>query len=124
MADRNFQISNTYGSKREIHMIYTSLAVVVMSASSALSPLSKFVHLHQHSMRADARISVTLHNKTNSFADILIEGRTYEVPAHHSVSVKAPAGTLVFADGPNTKSHHERVVELSTAVNEKTIDVL
>ena len=41
-------------------MIYTSLAVLALSASTAVSPLSKLVHFHPRSAQPDTRISLTI----------------------------------------------------------------
>jgi hypothetical protein len=104
-------------------MIYTSLVVIAMSASAAVSPLSKLVHVHPHT-QMDTRISVTLHNKSTIFQDVRIDGRPYEMKAGSTLTVKAPAGTQVIADGPT--GLHKRgdvLVELSSAVNQSSIDL-
>ena len=77
-------------------MIYTSLAVRALSASALASPLSTPVHLHPK--MPDTRINLSLYNKANGFRDVKIDGHSYTVPAHESLRVKAPAGTVIFAD--------------------------
>ena len=105
-------------------MIYTSLAVIALSASAAVSPLSKLVHVHPHAAQMDSRISVTLHNQSNFFQDVLIGGRQYEVKPGRGLVVKAPAGTQVIADGPSAiHKRGEVVAEMSQAVDQTTIDL-
>jgi hypothetical protein len=78
-------------------MIYTSLAILALSASTAVSPLSKMVHLHTHPARKDNRVSVTLYNNAFLFRDVKVDGRVYSVRSHGTLTIKAPAGTVVYA---------------------------
>lgn len=78
-------------------MIYTSLAVLALSASAAVSPLSSLVHLHPRTRPADTRVSLTLINSNPSFRDVQVDGHTYTVEPQHTLMIKAPAGTLVYA---------------------------
>jgi hypothetical protein len=105
-------------------MIYTSLAVLALSASAAVSPLSKLVHLHPHSAQMDTRVSVTLHNDAPVFQDVKIDGHSYTVWAHQGLIVKAPAGTVVYADS-STGAHHrgDVLVTLTAQVNQQSIDL-
>ncbi len=79
-------------------MIYTSLLAVAMSASAVVTPLSNFIHLHPHAAQPDTRISVTLYNNANLFRDVKVDGHIYTVTPQHSITIKAPAGTVVYAD--------------------------
>ena len=78
-------------------MILSSLAAVVLSAS-AFSPLSHLVHLHPKAAQPDTRISVTLINQASSFRDVKVDGRVYTIGSHGTLTIKAPAGTPVFAE--------------------------
>lgn len=103
-------------------MIYTSLAVLAMSASTAVSPLPSAIHLHPHAPLLDNRISVTLHNNAPIFQDVMIGGRSYTIWAHQGLTIKAPAGTIVYAD--SATGNHQRgevLVEVSSAVQDKTL---
>lgn len=83
---------------KEIDMIYTTLAIAALAASSALPNLGNVFHLHLASTRkADERIRVVLVNKGLLFCDITVDGHTYTVPSQHNISIMAPAGTPVYA---------------------------
>ena len=105
-------------------MIYTSLAVLAMSASSVLSPLPRTVHLHTRSSQPDTRVSVTLHNSSAIFQDVKVAGRTYTIPAERGITIKAPTGTIVYADGP-TGLHRrgDALLEMSSVTNQQKIDI-
>jgi hypothetical protein len=45
-----------------------------------------------------ARISVQVYNKGQMSQDIKVEGQTYTVQPHQSLTIKAAAGTAVYAD--------------------------
>ena len=104
-------------------MIYTSLAVLAMSASSVLSSLPR-THLHTRSSQLDHRVSVTLHNSSAIFQDVKVAGRTYTIPAERGITIKAPAGTIVYADGP-TGLHRrgDALLEMSSVTDQQKIDI-
>jgi len=103
-------------------MIYTSLAVLALSASAAVSPLSKMVHMHPHSAQPDTRISLTIANKAVIFQDIKVDGHSYTVLPHNSMRVKAPAGTVIYADSSNGHIRRGDVIaELAPQSNDQTI---
>ncbi len=99
-------------------MIYTSLAVLAMSASAAVSPLSRLVHLHARSVQPDKRISLVLYNSSPNFQDVAINGRTYTINSHHDLLVTAPAGTMIFA-ASNTGQHHRGELISEMKVNRR-----
>lgn len=103
-------------------MIYSSLAVLAMSASALANPLSNLVHMHPRPAQPDTRVSVLLCNQGNGFKDIKIDGRIYTVEAHHDLTVKAPAGTVVYA-ASRTFNHHrgDAILELKPELNQKRI---
>lgn len=101
-------------------MIYTSLAVLAMSASAVVSPFSHGVHLHPHPV--DDRVSITLMNKSMMFRDVTIGGQTYTINARTTLSIKAPAGTLVYAGNPTPQfKRGDVVLEVSPKLNGQTI---
>jgi hypothetical protein len=105
-------------------MIYTSLAILALSASTVVSPLSKMVHFHPHSTQPDTRISLVIRNDASVFQDIKVGGRSYTILGHRGLNIKAPAGTIIYADS-STGVHHrgEVLVEVSTQVQNQEIEL-
>ena len=97
-------------------MIYSSLAVLAMSASALINPFTNLVHLHPRPAQTDNRINVTLINKGLGFQDVKVGDHTYTVMATHSLSIKAPAGTVVYA--ARASSGHHRGDPLLTVTPE------
>jgi hypothetical protein len=103
-------------------MIYTSLAVLALSASTAVSPLSKLVHLHPHGAQPDTRVSLTIRNEAPVFQDVNIDGRSYTIGSKQGITIKAPAGTVVYAASSTGLLHRGEVVaQLSAQLNQKDI---
>ena len=103
-------------------MIYSSLAVLALSASAAINPFSHLVHMHPRSAQPDTRISIVLANKTLRFEDVRIGGQTYTVQADRTLHVKAPAGTVVYA-ASRTLNHRagDVIVEITPKLNHQTV---
>jgi hypothetical protein len=105
-------------------MIYTSLAVLALSASTVVSSLPKLVHFHPHAAQPDTRIRLTLHNDATIFQDVKVAGRSYTIKAHQGLTIKAPAGTVIYSDS-NTGTHHrgEAIAQLGPELNNQAIDL-
>ncbi len=105
-------------------MVYTSLALLALSASTAVSPLPKLVHFHPHAIQPDTRITVTFRNDAPIFQDVKVAGRSYTIMSHQRLVVKAPAGTVIYADS-NTGNHHrgDVLVEISAQVRNQNFDL-
>jgi hypothetical protein len=87
-----------------------SLAVLlplgaVAPAPANAWPLGKVLHLHPRAQEQDARITVHLFNKSHSFQEVNVGGRVYTVMPHYGLTIKAPAGTGVFAGTTNFYHH-------------------
>lgn len=123
MADRLFdkQLNSQQG---ETPMIYSSLAVLAMSASAAINPFSNLVHMHPRSAQPDHRVVVVLRNNGMSFEDVKIGDQVYTVGAQHTLEVKAPAGTVVYA-ASRTLNHRrgDAIVELKPELNQSVIAI-
>jgi hypothetical protein len=76
-------------------MIYSSLAVLALSASAVVNPFTHLVHMHPK--QPDTRVNVTLYNKNAGFCEVKIEGHIYTVNAKGAITVKAPVGTVIYA---------------------------
>jgi hypothetical protein len=105
-------------------MIYTSLAVLALSASAALSPGARLVHFHPHAAQLDNRITLTLRNGAPVFQDVKIDGRSYTIGAHQGITVKAPAGTVIYADSATGSLRRgATIAQLSAKIDHQLLDI-
>lgn len=105
-------------------MIYSSLAVFALSASAAVPSLANLVHLHPRTARVDNRVVLTLYNSGHSFRDVKIEGRSYTVRPDHTLDLRAPEGTRIYAD--SLTPHHHRgdvLLEVTPSLQNQKIDL-
>jgi hypothetical protein len=105
-------------------MIYSSLAVLAMSASALVNPFSNLVHMHPRPAQPDTRVSVILQNKGFTFEDVKIGDKVYTVQASHTLSVKAPVGTVVYA-ASRTTNHRpgDAILELKPELNHQIVNL-
>ena len=101
-------------------MFLATLAAFALAASSAVSP----AHAGSMHKPMDTRITVTLANASDSFRDLTIGGKNYELPAHGRLMVTAPAGTAIYADS-NTAQYKRGalMMELAPEQNNRTVEV-
>jgi hypothetical protein len=106
-------------------MIYTSLAVLALSANAAVSPqIARLVHMHPHASQPDTRISLTIHNQASIFQDVKVDGRSYTIPSERGLTIKAPIGTVVYADSATGRHHRGDVLaEMSSSLDHKVINL-
>lgn len=105
-------------------MLISSLAVLALSASAALSPLSNIVHLHPHAKSSDTRVSLSMFNMSSGFRDVQIDGHTYTVMPKTTLTIKAPAGTEVFAASEMPFFHKgDRMVEVSDKLDNQRLAI-
>jgi hypothetical protein len=103
-------------------MIYSSLVVLAMSASAVVNPFTNLVHLHPKAVQPDTRVSVVLMNKSMFFQDVKIGDKVYTVQASHTLSVKAPVGTVVYAASASPTHHRgDAIVEVTPALNNQIV---
>jgi hypothetical protein len=76
-----------------------------MSASALINPFTNVVHLHPRPAQTDNRVNVTLINKGYGFRDVKIGDRVYTVLESHTLSIKAPVGTVVYAASASLGHH-------------------
>jgi hypothetical protein len=105
-------------------MIYASLAVLALSASAVVNPITHLVHMHPRPAQADNRISVVLYNNSLTFQDVKIGDHLYTVNARHTLEVKAPAGTVVYA-ASRSFSHQrgDAILEVTPKVGNQKINI-
>jgi len=76
-------------------MIILSAALAI---TSLLSPFASFAHHKTPNAEKDTRVSLFIRNDSQTFHDLKIDGHSYSLLAHESIFVKAPVGTVIFAD--------------------------
>lgn len=110
-------------------MFYPSFAVLALSVSAALSPaaasgspIKSPIHLHPHLARAGDAIYISVYNSSFSFRDIEIAGHIYTVSAHSYVTIKAPAGTAIYAASPGRSYRRgDAIFVIAPSLKEKRI---
>ena len=84
-----------------------SLTVLALSACAVASASAAGTN---HDLRPqhtkDARVYVTLVNKSSWFRDVTIGGEKYTVMPGETLQVKAPTGTVVYAASAFGKYHN------------------
>ncbi len=93
-------------------MIRQTAIALVLAATAALTPASATAetpatasHLHMPASQ-DGRVSVNLYNNGITASDVLVDGKVYTLDAHHVLTIKAPVGTVVYAQ-KNVASHRQ-----------------
>ena len=105
-------------------MVYSSLAVLAMSASALVNPFTNLVHMHPKAAQPDTRVSVVLYNNAPIFRDVKIDGHIYTVDSHRTLTVTAPKGTVVYAASPS-KTHHrgDAILEIQPELKTPMINI-
>jgi hypothetical protein len=101
---------------------FTLLALSVCSVASASAAVSN--HDLQAHHAKDARVYVTLVNKSVTFRDVKIDGHIYTLQPHELLAVKGPAGTVVYAASTFGKYHRgDTLVALTPSLNHSRISI-
>jgi hypothetical protein len=74
---------------------FTLMALSICTAASASAAGTNHDIRPHH--KKDARVFITLVNKSVTFRDVTIDGRVYTLQPHELLTVKGPAGTVVYA---------------------------
>ena len=82
-----------------------SLTLLALSACTAASAFAAGTNHDLRPSTKDARVFVTLVNKSPLFRDVTIDGHKYTVMPNDLLTVKAPAGTVVYAASRYGKTH-------------------
>jgi hypothetical protein len=108
-------------------VLATSLALLAFTA--ALAPAAHALphiraHRHPDTSQQDTRITVHLFNPNVVPREVMVDGRTYSVAPHQMLSIKAPAGTNVYA-GNDGKLHRKGDVLLAVGpqLQEKILSI-
>ena len=105
-------------------MIYSSLAVLAMSASALINPFTNLVHLHPRPAQTDNRINVTLINNGVGFQDVKVGDHVYTVLASHTLGIKAPIGTVVYAASASREHHRgDAILMVTPELKDRTVPI-
>jgi hypothetical protein len=101
---------------------FTLLALSVCSVASASAAVTNHDF---HARRAkDARVFVTLVNTGVTFRDVRVDGHIYTLQPHELLTVKGPAGTMVYAASSFGKYHRGDVmVALTPSLDHSRISI-
>jgi hypothetical protein len=101
---------------------FTLLALSVCSAASASASVTN--HDAHLTHKKDARVFITLVNKSVVFRDVKIDGHTYTLQPHDLLTVKGPTGTVVYAASSFGKVHRgDALVALTPSMDHSRVEI-
>lgn len=99
-----------------------SFALLALSVCSVASASAAVTTNHPSNHAKDGRVFVTLQNKGFTFLDVKIGEHTYTLQPHDFLTVKGPAGTVVYAASSFGKIHRgDALVALTPSINHTRI---
>jgi hypothetical protein len=90
-----FQTPRTIACTLAVLLVAGAMAPVAANAwplGTKTNPDTTVAQTHE------TRVSVQVHNKSKQAQGLKVEGEVYTVPAHQTLTFKAPLGTAVYAD--------------------------
>ena len=102
-----------------------SLTLLALSACTVASASAAGTnHDLRPTHKKDARVFVTLVNKSPVFRDVTIDGHKYTVLPNDLLTVKGPAGTIVYAASTYGKAHTgDALVQLAPSMDHSRISL-
>lgn len=101
---------------------FTLMALSICTAVSASAAGANHDLGSPH--KKDARVFVTLVNKGVTFRDVKIDGHTYTLQPHELLTVKGPAGTVVYAASDFGRYHRgDTLVALTPSLDHSRISL-
>ena len=102
-----------------------SLTLLALSACTIASASAADTNHHlQLEHKKDTRVFVTLVNKSVTFRDVTIDGRSYTMLPNDLLTVKAPAGTVVYAGSAYRKYHRgDALVALTPSMDHSRVAI-
>jgi hypothetical protein len=100
-----------------------SLTLLALSACTiASASAADMNHGLQLEHKKDTRVFVTLVNKSVTFRDVTIDGHKYTMLPNDLLTVKAPAGTVVYAGSAYRKYHRgDALVALTPSMDHSRV---
>jgi hypothetical protein len=102
-----------------------SLTLLALSACTVASASAAGTnHDLRPTHKKDARVYITLVNKSSVFRDVSIDGHKYTVMPNDNLTVKGPTGTVVYAASRYGKVHTgDALVELVPSMDHSRISL-
>jgi hypothetical protein len=106
-----------------------SLTLLALSACTVASASAADVNhdlqsAHKLAHKKDARVFVTLVNKSVTFRDVTIDGHSYTMLPHDLLTVKAPVGTVVYAGSAFGRYHRgDALVALTPSMDHSRVAI-
>ena len=102
-----------------------SLTLLALSACTVASASAAGTnHDLRPTHKKDARVFVTLVNKSHVFRDVRIDGHIYTVMPNELLTVKGPAGTMVYAASRYRNTQRgDALVELTPSMDHSRISL-
>lgn len=101
---------------------FTLMALSICTAASASAAGTN--HDLGTTHKKDARVFVTLVNMGVTFRDVKIDGHTYTLQPHELLTVKGPAGTVVYAASEFRRCHRgDMLVALTPSLDHSRISL-
>lgn len=101
---------------------FTLLALSLCTAASASAAGTN--HDLRPTHKKDARVFVTLVNTCVTFRDVRIDGHVYTLQPHELLTVKGPAGTVVYAASAYKSTHRgDALVALTPSMDHSRISI-
>jgi hypothetical protein len=102
-----------------------SLTLLALSACTVASASAAGTnHDLRPTHKKDARVYITLVNKSSVFRDVSIDGHKYTVIPNDNLTVKGPTGTVVYAASRYGKVHTgDALVELVPSLDHSRISL-
>jgi DNA-binding beta-propeller fold protein YncE len=83
---------------RSLVVPVAAFALAGTASTSAFAWPHFFSHRHPGVLQADTRITVNLFNSNSVARQVKINDRIYTMQPHQALTIKAPAGTNVYAE--------------------------
>jgi hypothetical protein len=101
-----------------------SLTLLALSACTVASASAAGTNHDLRPHKKDTRVFVTLVNKSVTFRDVMIDGHSYTMLPNDLLTVKAPAGTVVYAGSAYRNCHRgDALVALTPSMDHSRVAI-
>jgi hypothetical protein len=101
-----------------------TLTLLALSACTVASASAAGTNHDLRLHKKDTRVFVTLVNKSVTFRDVTIDGHNYTLLPHELLTVKGPAGTVVYAGSAFGRYHRgDALVALTPSMDHSRVAI-